>query len=234
MTANRNSKYLSAQRQSCQHCGAPFLPKQGELFCCRGCESVSQLIHAEGLDKYYQLKVGLTEPLNERPFEHHDWGDVAQQAQDYEHSVNEMAHGIFVIEGVSCPACAWLAERAITELTGIEGCRMSSPYSVIELDWKKGQVDFPKLANALQRFGFILNTASKPSLTAPSKSSLVFAAVFGVNAFLLQLPRVLGALEGFAYARLFDMMSLLMAALTILCAGHFFTRWQRHRKLVTS
>ncbi len=186
---------------------------------------MSILIRDQGLDEFYRLKTGLTEPINNKLFERQDWTQLVQLAQTRESTGRDTLHLTLGIVGVSCPACAWLAEQAIHDHAGVHTLRIAPPFHSVDVSWKSGRVDFVQLAETLQRFGFILKATPlepKPS----SKAYLAYGAVFGVNALLFQLPRLSGVDQEFAYSRLFDLMSLLMAGLAVMSCGHYAARWR--------
>ena len=96
----------------CQHCGAA-IPAERRLFCCDGCETVHALLHAGGLERFYQLGRG------ERPDEGGDDFDAARGPW-LDQLMNELdaedhAGGLRTIEldvaGIHCAACVWLVQE---------------------------------------------------------------------------------------------------------------------------
>ena len=60
---------------TCIHCATPFsATDELEKFCCRGCEYVHELIHNEGLDRFYDLRSNSSiRPVRSLPFESRDF-----------------------------------------------------------------------------------------------------------------------------------------------------------------
>jgi Cu2+-exporting ATPase len=54
---------------ACAHCGTEFAGKDGQSYCCAGCEYVAGLIADHGFDRFYDLKGGAAvAPVRGRPF----------------------------------------------------------------------------------------------------------------------------------------------------------------------
>ncbi|WP_269537765.1 heavy metal translocating P-type ATPase metal-binding domain-containing protein [Cerasicoccus fimbriatus] len=221
------------QRRTCTHCGAPFLPRSGEAFCCHGCEAVYHHIHEAGLVEYYQRKSGLTEPLLETPFEPHSWTSVFERARNAEKNARGEVSATFPIQGISCPACAWLLNKIAMKQPGLVSAETAPPYHTVELRWESATVDFRQLANELQSFGLILDEAPQ-SPTKPALLPVILGGAFAVNAVILKIASRYLASESVAYTGLMNWMSILLALLAVYCLGHSASRWQRYRKRAKS
>ncbi|MFB9899727.1 heavy metal translocating P-type ATPase metal-binding domain-containing protein [Cerasicoccus arenae] len=223
---------VQSLRRSCQHCGTPFTSRNNDVaFCCMGCESVYQLIRDQGFDEYYARKSGVTDPILEAPFTELNWQWLHELVIQAETMPSENASAEFSVSGLSCNGCSWLAQQVITRQSGILDSKIHGAPSHIELTWLRG-TDLVKLAMELQRFGFLLHPLDAPP--RPARTPLIFGAVFVGSALLFQLPRFLGATDGFAFARIFDLMSTLLGGLAVLMASHFIVRWQAYQQQLKS
>ena len=70
----------------CAHCSTPFAATGSEdRFCCKGCEFVYELIHDEGLDRYYSLRQDTpVKPVRSVPFEAHDFTWLQEKVAEIE------------------------------------------------------------------------------------------------------------------------------------------------------
>jgi len=212
---------VSSHRQSCQHCGSPFAPRGGEAFCCPGCASVHQLIVDTGLEDYYQHKSGISAPVLEAPFTKLDWSWLEERTR----SENE---AVFGISGIACEGCSWLARRIVEQHEGVDVGPIDAKGGRITLTWSQG-ADLASLAQELQRYSFIIESQSPiDAPTKPSRFPLAFCIVFGVNAALLRAT-LLFQPEKFAAERLFDLLSLLLGALSLITFGHYLGSWRHYR-----
>ncbi|HYF35061.1 MAG TPA: heavy metal translocating P-type ATPase metal-binding domain-containing protein [Prosthecobacter sp.] len=92
----------------CQHCGSPVPPDRGDGFCCAGCAYVHDLLIAQGLGQYYDLKGSLPVPpvapqaLRERDYE---WlQQLAEEAVSQNQPAGELR---LAVQGLSCIGCVW-------------------------------------------------------------------------------------------------------------------------------
>ena len=127
---------------SCQHCGLPTLP--GESFCCPGCQAVYSFIHQVGLQDYYRLRPEGTGAPAETPAAESVFADP-EVAREF------LFEGEFycLLDGLHCPACAWLVERGLEGLPGIEAPRVN--YSTQRLSFRPSGSPEQVLPLALQR-----------------------------------------------------------------------------------
>src|SRR5262249_47963050 len=74
----------------CIHCGLAFSPvKNRTQFCCAGCEFVFNLIHKNGLEKFYELQNGTPSPVQSLVFQKrdYDWlSELVKAAEASDHA----------------------------------------------------------------------------------------------------------------------------------------------------
>lgn len=103
---------------SCFHCGLPAPP--GATFCCPGCEAVSRAIVGLGCGDYYQLREAPAPRVEAKADEDlaaFDAPDVQDRFVRLEAGGTREAQ--LLLEGMTCAACAWLAEQAVRRLPGV-------------------------------------------------------------------------------------------------------------------
>ncbi len=151
--------------RGCFHCGlaVPYdagfgFEARGEprVFCCAGCEAVSRVIHGEGLDDYYRLRSAVPE----RPRDRERPGELAlyDTASVQERFVRDAGGGIaradLVLEGIRCPACAWLIERAVGRLAGVVGVEVNATTRRAQVRWNRAALAPSRVFAAIRDVGY--------------------------------------------------------------------------------
>lgn len=154
----------STTDQSCFHCGLPNPPGatiehvfDGQMrhFCCVGCEAVADTIFSAGLQDYYQRRTA----TGLRPGQ----GVIPEELAQYDHagstgqlSVTERAdlsEADLLIDGMTCAACAWLAERTLKRLPGVQDASVQYATGRARVTWKRAETPLSGLLSAMRRIG---------------------------------------------------------------------------------
>lgn len=102
----------------CAHCKLNFkenqmIKKNDIFFCCKGCQSVYEILHENGLDEFYK-KLGdktLNPIANQNSF------------KNYDEFINKTKEGFseiyLMLHGIECAACIWLNEKILIKQQGI-------------------------------------------------------------------------------------------------------------------
>lgn len=206
----------------CLHCGTPN-PSPDDQFCCSGCEFVYQTLTSEGLDRFYALKgnaAGI--PVKDRPFQPQDlsWLEKATAAE---------TSLTVAINGVTCIGCVWLIEKLYLQLPGARHCAIYPDTGQATFEWDEGSEPLRALAQDLPRYGYTLSALDAARSTSSEASRLLarlgITFAFALNAMAFTLPRYLGMDPDFAFAGIFELVTLLSATFALLLGGtYFFTR----------
>ncbi|MBT8037036.1 MAG: heavy metal translocating P-type ATPase metal-binding domain-containing protein [Verrucomicrobiae bacterium] len=216
----------------CIHCETPLEPSQKDSgFCCTGCEFVYQLIHDQGLEKFYDLKRGENStPLRDQPFQQYDFSWLEESIAKYEADSPDAVTTEFEgsLQGISCIGCVWLVEKLFLRCDGAIRCDIIPTSGSIHLTWSRGHHDPLAFAQDLQRFGYLLGSAKSGSKHTGEfrqlGSRLGICGAFALNAMVFSLPRYLGMPDDFAFAGIFDLITLLSATLAMLVGGSWFIK----------
>ncbi len=102
----------------CQHCRLDFQKSQmievgGKFFCCKGCQSVWEILYENGLDEFYQRLGNQTlNPVN-----------LQSENKNYDEFIAKSEEGFdevyLVFHGIECAACIWLNETVLAKQDGI-------------------------------------------------------------------------------------------------------------------
>jgi P-type Cu2+ transporter len=222
----------------CAHCGTPFAASTTEdRFCCKGCEFVFDLIHDEGLDRYYQLRQDTpVKPVRSVPFESHDFNWLSEKVAETESGLEpgKGVEGDFSLDGISCIGCVWLVEKIFLRQPGALEAAAHPATGRVHLSWQAGRMDLLAFARELVSFGYTLSPrrgGSSASESSQLGARLGLCGAFMLNAMGFTLPSYLGMPEDFAFSGLFQLIALLTATLSMLTGGSYFiTRaWQAAR-----
>ena len=217
----------------CDHCSTPTGSEA--RFCCKGCEFVYDLIHDEGLDRYYTLRQDSpVKPVRSVPFEAHDFTWLIDRVREIESVSGKSAEGDFSLDGISCIGCVWLVEKIFLRQPGALEAAAHPATGRVHLRWQSGKTDLAAFAQELVSFGYTLaprRSGSSASEGGQLGARLGLCGAFMLNAMGFTLPSYLGMPADFAFSGLFQLIGLLTATLSMLVGGSYFINraWQAAR-----
>ncbi|MFZ1574820.1 MAG: heavy metal translocating P-type ATPase [Chromatiaceae bacterium] len=152
----------SLHASRCFHCGLPVAPRdevrapvrnQMRTFCCTGCKSVCEAIHAAGLEGFYQRtpEGEVLGPPPESPKELALY-DIDEVQEEFVDSLGETREINLLVEGIHCAACVWLIESSLKAMPGVAEARVNLTGRRLRLKWDNSRL---KLSQALKRLGEI-------------------------------------------------------------------------------
>lgn len=216
---------------TCLHCSTPFSSASPqEKFCCRGCEYVFDLIHHEGLDRFYDLRSSSTiRPVRSVPFEARDfeWLEKAVATAEENVAPDSSVEADFSLEGLSCVGCVWLVESIFLKHQGALEASAHPATGLLRLKWSAGATDLAAFADELASFGYMLSPKRSGASRSESRelaAKLGVCAAFAMNAMVFTLPTYLGMPEDFPFAGVFKLVTFLSATLAMLVGGTYFIR----------
>lgn len=214
---------------TCEHCATPFSATRGlEKFCCRGCEFVHELIHHEGLGRFYDLRSNSSiRPVRSLPFESRDFGwlEESKNAAEGKAWADGSVEADFSLEGLSCVGCVWLVESIFLRQPGAIEASAHPATGLLRLRWKAGETDLSSFAGELASFGYALTprrAGVHHSEARQLAAKLGLCAAFAMNAMVFTLPRYVGMPDDFAFAGIFRLVTFLSATLAMLTGGSYF------------
>ena len=153
---------------ACKHCGTEFSPKSDEdVYCCKGCEYVADLISEGGFEQFYDLKQGLAvAPVRSRPFEEHDFSWIAPKVAEAEktaESNGDAARLDLALEGISCVGCVWLVEKLFVRHPGSIRAAANPSSGRFHLEWVPGKCQLEPFLEELCQYGYVTAPAGSAS-----------------------------------------------------------------------
>lgn len=220
---------------TCVHCATPFSTASGlEKFCCRGCEYVYDLIHHEGLDRFYDLRSSSSiRPVRSVPFEEKDFQWLKDEVAKVEATLlaGEEAQAEFSMEGLSCVGCVWLVEKIFLKYDGAIEASAYPATGQLRLKWNAGKTDLCDFADEIAGFGYMLSKhrgSAQRSETRELGAKLGLCAAFMMNAMVFTLPKYVGMPDDFAFAGIFQLVTFLSATLAMMVGGSYFIKRAWH------
>jgi Cu2+-exporting ATPase/Cu+-exporting ATPase len=149
--------------QHCVHCKEPIIVPSSllvddkeVLFCCNGCKTVFEILHAQGLANYYQLKKNSgaekSTPVKVSS-EKYVYLDSEEFLEKYSSSTESTITLRFYLEGVHCVACLWLIEKISDIIPQIITSQLNMSKSVVTVTGVK-EIKFSKVAKLLEQLGY--------------------------------------------------------------------------------
>lgn len=159
---------MGASHVTCYHCGSPLdgatalhgkIAGQSHDFCCAGCQTVAQTLHASGMGHVYDGPVAFAKPID---------GDRRAEAESVwstydlpvmrERFVRARADGTedvsLVISGMRCAACVWLIERALSRVAGVREATVNYATERVRIVCDAGAVRLAEVFAAIADVGY--------------------------------------------------------------------------------
>jgi P-type Cu2+ transporter len=216
---------------TCIHCATPFSSSSAlETFCCKGCEFVHDLIHNQGLTRFYDLRSNSSiRPVKSLPFEKIDlsWLETAKAKAGEGIPEGSPAETDFSLEGLSCVGCVWLVEKVFDRQKGAIEASAHPANGLLHLKWTAGTTDLSSFAEEMASFGYTVTPRCGSSQRNESRDlgvKLGICAAFAMNAMVFTLPSYLGMPSDFAFAGIFHIVAFLSATLSMLVGGSYFIK----------
>ncbi|MBT7766723.1 MAG: heavy metal translocating P-type ATPase [Bdellovibrionales bacterium] len=202
------------------------------VFCCNGCRAVYQILHQEGMERYYQLK----EAGGGQAYVSADNYLFLDSEQFLEQSAPLNNQGerelSFYLQGVHCVACLWLIEQLPKVDNGVVLSQLNMGQGVVRVRISRDGL-FSKVATTLDRWGyrpFVLSSEGQLEKLQKreDRQDLIrvgLAAGCAANIMLFAIAIYGGA--GGDLGRYFEWLSLLLSipVLTYSAAPFYRSAW---------
>ena len=227
---------------TCFHCGeanpqgAPLLANvqgQARPVCCPGCQAAAEWIERLGLGDYYRLRSTAGSRVAERADDYAAWDRPGLRRLHVRQASPDRAEVIVLVEDLRCPACAWLIERALRAIPGVEDVGVNALAKRVLLVFDPGKVALSRLLAALARLGY-----SPQPLTAEAIDSLrqresraalkrmIVAGLGTMQAMMMAVALYAGVFDGIdpSVREFFRWLGVLVATPVVLYSAQPFFR----------
>lgn len=213
------------------------MPEQYENgYCCTGCEYVANLIHTEGLTKFYDLQDGPPTPVSPgilRPSDDRWLRDAVDEAEQKAERQNSDPVLTLDLQGISCTGCVWLIDRLFAREGPVGDLDLHPQRGQMTVQWKLGDPKLLPFFQLLRNYGYTVAEAGQVEDTSSRLLSRIgLCGALAMNTMLFTLPDYLGMDDDFPLANLFRLIAMACATLSFLVGGGWFIQraWQNLRQ----
>ena len=227
--------------QTCFHCGEPNPPAapvrakvQGreQWVCCPGCKAAAEWIDTLGLGDYYRLR---SEPAlrSEAGADFTAWDRPALRRLHVRTTTAERAEVIVLVDGLRCAACAWLIERAMRSIKGVEDVGVNALARRVSLVFDPGKLELSGLLSALARLGYAPHPLTAEMIDSQRQREsraalkrLVVAGLGTMQAMMMAVALYAGVFDGIdpSVREFFRWLGFLVATPVVLYSAQPFFR----------
>ncbi len=226
-------------RSDCAHCGLPVPPalvREADplQFCCEGCRTVWDVLHGEGLERYYDLREasgGQGVPARVTGRRYDEFDDPAFADLYARVLPGGLLECDLYLEGVHCAACVWLVERIPRMVDGAAEVRLDVGRSRARVIWDPSRTRLSLVARQLDRLGYPAHpfhgVETEALARREDRDLLIRLGVAGAvagNVMLIAVALYGGAFSGIdpGLAQFFRWVSLVLAIPSVTwCAAVF-------------
>lgn len=152
---------MTTSESRCFHCSEVLgnkpirisLNGQEQSFCCNGCASATQWILQQGLADYYVLRSQNASKVDEQSNDYRAW-----DRDDIQHGIVDKKEAgysaVLLTDDMHCAACAWLIQKALQKIPGVQSINANAITGRIELKWNPTQTQLSALCSQLAALGY--------------------------------------------------------------------------------
>jgi len=160
----------AASSAGCFHCGLPLPEHDAPLhaqidgvdrqFCCGGCQTLAQTLHAAGFGHLYGDEARFARPIDDAARREAEpiWAayDAPELRARFVRALdNRRAEITLAPEGIRCAACAWLIEQHLNRLPGVDSAIANVATRRVVVRWRDGEQSVSGLLAALAEIGYL-------------------------------------------------------------------------------
>ncbi len=189
---------------ACFHCGntcEETLWLDDKSFCCFGCKTVYEILHANDLCEYYSLdrNAGITvRNVSDDTYAYLDEKEIRRKIVAFD--VDDFVRVKFYVPAIHCVSCIWLLENLQKLNPGVLKSEVNFARKTVEIDFIPSRVRLSEIARLLASLGYepkinLENEAAATATMAIDWSLLIRLAVAGFcfgNVMLFSFPEYLG------------------------------------------
>ncbi len=211
----------------CFHCGDVCFTDDivigDKYFCCNGCKTVYELLHAKDMCAYYDIDqtVRGKSPHDQIYGSRYAYlDDPAIEEQLLEFTDGDMRMATFSVPTMHCSSCVWLLERLNSLNPGVVSSRVDFPRREVAVAWKSSVITLKGVVTLLASVGYephiSLQSVAEKRRGSSSKRLYYKIGIAGFafgNVMLLSFPEYL-AVEGTMdplFAKVFSYLNIALS-----------------------
>ncbi len=223
--------------QYCSHCLGEVNPEDAiydevngreVVFCCTGCNAIYRLIHEQGLDEFYEKRLGWRPGRPEiRKVREEDFMDYIKAIGDNEFELE------FILSGIRCASCIWLIERIVKRIKGVIDIRVNYATHRARLRWDPEKVGLSDILKKISSLGYTPRPATikegEEELIREKRDLLIrfgTSAFFSMQLMIYTTALYAGYFQGIeeVYRRLFQFIAWALATPVMFYCGYPFLK----------
>ena len=150
----------------CFHCGEPnpsnstfsvVVKSENRRMCCPGCAAVAQTIVDSGLTSYYDHRsehAAKGDALIPEQLTQLTHFDLEQIQQDFVKQEDQLSEITLTVEGITCAACAWLIEKQLRQLPGLQFINVNTTLHRVVIRWYQDKLKLSAILTEIRRVGY--------------------------------------------------------------------------------
>jgi len=149
---------VQAATGRCFHCGQPLAQdvvedQSARQYCCQGCAAAANWIYQAQLGDYYRLRSALSATVDPTPLDLRIW-DRPELQREHAHAIPGGLRLTLLTDGMRCAACAWLIDRALSQLPGVMDLTANAVTGRVRVDWNPEKIRLSEILDHLVCLGY--------------------------------------------------------------------------------
>ncbi|HRF99572.1 MAG TPA: heavy metal translocating P-type ATPase metal-binding domain-containing protein [Bacteroidia bacterium] len=194
-------KNISDVKSTCYHCGEDVVDHhyhvEDKEFCCRGCQTVYEIINKSDLCSYYDLEhnPGITQKHEVRKgkFDFLDDTQIIKKLTHFQDDLHQ--HVVFYLPQMHCASCIWILEHLNKINSGVIKSQVNFVKKEVTVIYNYHETSLKKVAEALTIIGYephiSLNDVSASKVKKYDTAAIVKIGIAGFcfgNIMMLSFP----------------------------------------------
>lgn len=194
-------KNISEVKSTCYHCGEDVVDHhyhvEDKEFCCRGCQTVYEIINKSDLCSYYDLEhnPGITQKHEVRKgkFDFLDDTQIIKKLTHFQDDLHQ--HVVFYLPQMHCASCIWILEHLNKINSGVIKSQVNFVKKEVTVIYNYHETSLKKVAEALTIIGYephiSLNDVSASKVKKYDTAAIVKIGIAGFcfgNIMMLSFP----------------------------------------------
>lgn len=224
----------------CFHCGETVPPGtsltvtlagRAEPMCCEGCRAAACFIRDAGLSDYYRFRDAPAPRPVAPPDDAWVTYDLAEVQERFSAAADNQRSVNLLLEGIRCPACAWLVERRLEREAGVAAVAVNPATGRARLEWRPGDARLSSLLRTIEALGYrphVLGLADTLEIALRERRQalkrLAIAGLGMMQVMMFAVALYAGAFEGMdpTLKQFLRLVSMLVATPVLFYSGRPF------------
>lgn len=191
----------SEVKMTCYHCGEDVAEHHYHIedkeFCCRGCQTVYEIINKSNLCSYYDLEhnpgINQKQEVRKGKFDFLDDAQIIKKLTHFQDDTHQ--HVIFYLPQMHCASCIWILEHLYKIDSGIIKSQVNFVKKEVTVIYNYHETSLKKVAEALTIIGYephiSLNDVSSSKIKKYDTTTIVKIGIAGFcfgNIMMLSFP----------------------------------------------